>query len=386
MPLPVFSTRVNLSLCALAAAITMPLAAEQYIMYVGTYTGPKSDGIYAYKFDDSTGETQPLGLAARTVNPTFLAIHPNGKFLYAANETDRWKDQKGGYVTSFSIDKASGKLTELNEQSTVGGGPCHLITDSSGKQLLVANYGGGSVASLPLNTDGSIGRHSFFSQHTGSSVNKGRQSEPHAHSVNLSPDSRYAFVADLGTDSIHVYGFSGTKGMTAAIKDLETRIAPGSGPRHFTFSPDGRNAYVINELLSTVTAFSYDAKTGRLKEVNTASTLASQADAKDNSTAEIRIHPNGRFVYGSNRGHDSIAIFSRDTKTGALKLVEVTKTGGKIPRNFNFDPSGKYIFVGGQNSDDIAQFRVDPATGQLTPTGLKLKVGAPVCFRFVSAK
>jgi len=371
---------------AAAALMTLPLSAAKFLLYVGTYTGPKSEGIYAYRFDDETGATEPLGLAARTENPTFLAIHPNGRFLYAANETGTWRGKPGGYVTAYAIDSANGKLRELGQQSTVGGGPCHLSTDPAGRQLLVANYGGGSTLSLPLLKDGSVGPHGFFSQHRGSSVNKSRQSEPHAHSINLGPDGHVAWVADLGTDSLHAYAFDPAKGLTRALPAQDVPLAPGSGPRHLAFSPEGHHAYVINELLSTVTAFQYDARKGRMTQIGTVSTLPPGHDGTGTTTAEIRVHPSGRFVFGSNRGHDSIAVFGRDAASGRLTPVEITKTGGKTPRNFNFDPSGKFLFAAGQNSDDIRQFKIDAQTGQLTPTGLKLEVGAPVCLRFVPLK
>lgn len=369
---------------ATSTLLAMPLTAASHLLFVGTYTGPKSEGIHAFRFDDSTGATEAIGLVARTENPTFLAIHPNGRFLYAANETGKWKGQDGGYVTAYAIDTASGRLRELGQQSTVGGGPCHLSTDPAGRQLMVANYGGGSTVSLPILADGSVGPHNFFAQHRGSSVNKARQGEPHAHSVNLGPEGRFAWVADLGTDRVLAYAFEPSRGLVKALPQQDAVLEPGSGPRHLAFSPDGRNAYVINELLSTVTTFAYDGKAGRMTPVETVSTLPPGHDGKDTSTAEVRVHPGGRFVFGSNRGHDSIAVFQRDPGTGRLKLSEITKTGGKTPRNFNFDPTGKYLFAAGQNSHDIRQFRIDPQTGSLIPTGLSLSVGSPVCLRFVT--
>lgn len=367
---------------AATALASLPLSAAKHLLYVGTYTGPKSEGIYAYRFDDVTGATDPLGLAAKTENPTFLAIHPNGRFLYAANETGTWKGKDGGYVTAYAIDAASGMLRELGQQSTVGGGPCHLSTDPAGRQLLVANYGGGSAVSFPIRADGSVGPHGFFAQHRGSSVNQSRQAEPHAHSIHLGPDGKHAWVADLGTDSLHAYAFDPAKGLTGVLPNSDVPLAPGSGPRHLAFSPDGRHAYVINELLSTLSAFAYDGKKGRMRLIETVSTLPAGHDGKDTTTAEVRVHPSGRFVYGSNRGHDSIAVFRRDATSGRLTQVAVTKTGGKTPRNFNFDPTGKFLFAAGQNSHDLIQFRIDAQTGGLTATGLRLEVGSPVCLRF----
>lgn len=363
-------------------ALAGSVSAEQFLLYVGTYTGSKSEGIYAYRFDSGSGEVTELGLAAKATNPTFLAVHPNGRFVYACNETDKWRDQPGGYVTAFKVEPATGRLTELNQQSSVGGGPCHLNVDGSGQNVLVANYGGGSVASLPLSSDGSLKPHSAFVQHVGSSVNPARQKEPHGHSVNLSPDNRFAFVADLGTDKIQTYAFDAGAGSLTARPELDVVLPPGSGPRHFAFGPKGARAYVINELLQTVTSFRYAPKTGKLTAVDTISTVPDAKPVPGNSTAEVRVHPNGKFVYGSNRGHDSIAVFAVG-QGGKLTAIQHMPVGGKTPRNFNFDPSGRFLFAGHQGSDSFAVFTVDGKTGRLTATGRTYKVGAPVCFRFV---
>ena len=375
-----------LTLMTAAALTTLPLSAAQHLLYVGTYTGPKSEGIYAFRYDDATGKATSLGLAAKSSNPSFLAIHPNGRFLYAVNETDQWQGKPGGFVTAFAIDATTGKLKELSQQSTRGGSPCHLSVDPTGHQVLVANYGGGSVVSLPIQPDGGLGAHNFFSQHTGGSVDPSRQKEPHAHSVNLSPDHRFAFVADLGTDRIHAYTFDPAKGITAANPRIDARIAPGSGPRHFSFSPDGRHGYVINEMRCTVTSFQYEAATGKLTEVGTVPTVPAGTDMKGVSTAEVRVHPSGKFVFGSNRGHDSIAVFARDMASGKLTPVEVRKIGGQTPRNFTIDPSGRFLLTAGQNSHDIRSFAIDPKSGKLTPTDQRWEVGSPVCLRFVPLK
>ncbi|MEY4691904.1 MAG: 6-phosphogluconolactonase [Verrucomicrobiota bacterium] len=374
------------TLMTAAVLATLPLSAAQHLLYVGTYTGPKSEGIYAFRYDDVSGKAIPLGLAAKSSNPSFLAIHPNGRFLYAVNETDQWQGKPGGSVTAFAIDAATGRLKELGQQSTMGGSPCHLSVDPNGRQLLVANYGGGSVVSLPIQPDGGLGPHNFFSKHTGGSVDPSRQKEPHAHSVNVSPDHRFAFVADLGTDRIHAYAFDPAKGITEARPGLDARLAPGSGPRHFSFSPEASHAYVINEMRCTVTAFRYEADTGKLTEVGTVPTVPAGTDMKGVSTAEVRVHPSGRFVFGSNRGHDSIAVFARDTTSGALTPVEVRKIGGQTPRNFNIDPSGRFLLAAGQNSHDIRSFQIDQTTGRLTPTEQRWEVGSPVCLRFVPLK
>ncbi|MEY3534488.1 MAG: 6-phosphogluconolactonase [Verrucomicrobiota bacterium] len=374
------------TLMTAAALAALPLSAAKHLLYVGTYTGPKSEGIYAFRYDDRNGTAEPLGLAAKSANPSFLAIHPNGRFLYAVNETDQWQGKPGGSVSAFAIDTATGKLRELSQQSTLGGSPCHLSVDASGHHVLVANYGGGSVLSLPIQPDGGLAQHTFFAQHTGSSVNSARQKEPHAHSVNLSPNNRFAYVADLGTDRIHHYTFDPAKGLTAATPNLDTRLSPGSGPRHFSFSPDGHHAYVINEMTCTVTGFRYEPATGKLSEVGSVSTVPAGTDMNGVSTAEVRVHPSGKFVFGSNRGHDSIAVFARDTKSGKLTPVEVRKMGGQTPRNFTIDPSGKFLLAAGQSSNDIHSFRIDAKTGQLTPTEQRWEVGSPVCLRFVPLK
>lgn len=365
-------------------ALAGSVSAEQFLLYVGTYTGAKSEGIYAYRFDSGSGEVTELGLAAKATNPTFLAVHPNGRFVYACNETDKWGAQPGGYVTAFKVEPATGRLTELNQQSSVGGGPCHLNVDGSGQNVLVANYGGGSVASLPLNSDGSLRPRTAYVQHVGSSVNPARQKEPHGHSVNLSPDNRFAFVADLGTDKIHAYAFDAGAGSLTARPELDVVLPPGSGPRHFAFGPKGARAYVINEMLQTVTSLRYAPKTGKLTAVDTISTVPDAKPVPGNSTAEVRVHPNGKFVYGSNRGHDSIAVFAVG-QGGKLTAIQHMPVGGKTPRNFNFDPSGRFLFAGHQGSDSFAVFTVDGKTGQLSATGKTFKVGSPVCFRFVPA-
>jgi len=356
----------------------------QYLMYVGTYTGPDSNGIYAYRFDARTGDVKPLGLAAETKNPSFLAIHPNRKFLYAVGESSgagAW----GGSVSAFALDRATGKLTFLNSASSGGKGPCHLVVDKTGRNVVVANYGSGATAVLPVKPDGRLGEPSSTIQHTGSSVDRARQEGPHAHSANLSPDNRFAFVADLGLDKILVYKFDATKGTIAPNTPPFATVARGSGPRHFAFHPSGKFAYVINEMGNTVTAFSYDAAGGVLTSLQTISTLPQGFSGKS-YCAEVVVHPSGKFLYGSNRGHNSIAVFAIDPAKGTLTAIEQTPTGGKWPRNFNIDPTGAYLFAANEQSNDIFLFRIDPATGKLTPTGKKLEVGKPVCIKFMPVK
>ncbi len=351
-----------------------------YFVYFGTYTGKASKGIYVSRLNTATGKVSNPELAAEAGSPSFVAIHPNHRFLYAVGEGGRI-----GGVSAFSIDPATGKLKLLNKVSSVGRGPCHVTVDRTGKCVLIANYGDGTAAVFPVKDDGSLGEHTAFVQHKGSSVDPARQKEPHAHSVNMSPDNRFAFIADLGLDKVLIYKFDPAKGTITPNDPAFGAVAPGSGPRHFSFHPNGKFAYVINEMLSTVTAFSYDATRGALKEVQTVTTLP-KGFAAENSTAEVQVHPSGKFLYGSNRGHDSIAVFAIDGAKGTLKFIEHVSTQGKTPRNFGIDPSGAYLLAANQDTDNVAVFRIDAKTGRLTPTGQVLTVGNPVCVKFMAVK
>lgn len=342
-------------------------------MYVGTYTGAQSQGIYAWRFHAADAKLTPVGLVATTENPTFLALHPNHRFLYAVNETS-----PEGHVSAFAIDRSTGMLRLLNKVSARGAGPCHLVVDPTGKWLFVANYAGGSVAELPIKPDGSLGEASAFVQLTGSSINPDRQKEPHAHGTFMSPDGRLVFVPDLGTDKLMAYDVNGLKPHDPPF----TKIAPGSGPRHLALSSNGKFAYVVTEMKSTVVVFSYDARRGAFTESQTVSTLPPDFTGKS-TAAEIEIHPNGNFLYASNRGHDSIAVFRIDSSKGTLTEIERVPTQGKTPRNFAIDPSGKYLFAENQDSGSIVLFHVDPSTGRLTPTGRKIDAPKPVCIVFL---
>jgi 6-phosphogluconolactonase len=293
--------------------------------------------------------------------------------------------QKGGAVGAFSLDATTGMLTFLNRVSSGGAGPCHLVVDKTGKNVLVVNYGSGSTAVLPLEADGRLKEASSFVQHQGSSIDKKRQQGPHAHSVNLSADNRFAMVADLGLDQVLVYRFDAAKGSITPNEPPFAAVKPGSGPRHFAFHPGGKFAYVINEMASTVTAFTYDAARGVLKETQTITTLPADFSGV-NHTAEVQVHPSGKFVYGSNRGHNSIAVFTVDVKKGTLTSVEQVSTQGKTPRNFGIDPTGRWLLAANQDTDNVVVFRIDAKTGRLTPTGQVLEVGAPVCVKFVALK
>ena len=383
------------SVALLLALFLLPLLAAaapakqpgKYLFYVGTYTeeGSKSKGIYAYRYDAATAEITPLGLAAETTNPSFVAMHPNGRFLYAVNEVGNYKGPNSGGVSAFAIDHATGKLTFLNEVPSRGADPCYIIVDQTGKYVLVANYTGGSVAVFPVLADGKLGEASGFVQHTGKGTNPERQEGPHAHSIDLSPDNRFAMVDDLGLDELLVYKFDGAKGSLTPNDPPFAKVDAGAGPRHFVLRPDGKFAYVIAEMGHTVTVFSNDAASGRLQPLQTVTTLPKDFTGR-NDDAEIRVHPSGKFLYASNRGDDSIAIYAIDKSKGTLTQVGGIHTGGKEPRSFEIDPTGMLLFAANQKSDNIVVFRIDPKTGSLTPTGKVLEVGSPVCVKFLGVE
>jgi 6-phosphogluconolactonase len=359
---------------------------REYWVYFGTYTGAKSKGIYVSRMDAAGKLTEPE-LAATTVNPTFLATDPRQHFLYAANEIGNYQGQKAGGVTAFALDAKSGKLTELNEQSSGGDGPCHVSVDATGKTVLVANYGGGSVAALPVNSDGSLAPAATFIQHQGSSVVLQRQAGPHGHFIIADPANRFALACDLGLDKVLIYKLDAKKALLTPNDPAFVPLKPGAGPRHLAFHPNGKFVYVIDELDCTLTVFSYDAKHGALTEIQNLSTLPAGETKKSNySCAEVVVHPSGKFLYGSNRGHNSIVLFDIDEKTGKVTLVEHTPTGGKTPRNFNLDPSGHFLLAANQDSGNVLAFSIDPKTGHLTPTGQQLQIGSPVAIVFVPVR
>jgi 6-phosphogluconolactonase len=376
-----------LLLSTLAAAAAPPAKQGQYLFYVGTDTeeGSKSKGIYAYRYDANTNQITPLGLAAETTNPSFLALHANGRFLYAVNSVGNYKGPNSGGVSAFSIDRATGKLTFLNEVPSRGADPCYISVDQTGKYVLVANYAGGSVAVFPVLADGKLGEATAFVQHTGHGTNPQRQEGPHPHSIDLSPDNHFAMVDDLGLDELLVYKFDGAKGSLSPNDPPFAKFDPGAGPRHLALRPDGEFAYVITEMGNTVTVFSNDAASGRLKLLQTVTTLPKGFSGR-NDDAEIRVHPSGRFLYASNRGDDSIAIYAIDKSQGTLAQVGSVHTGGKEPRNFEIDPTGTLLFAANQKSDTIVIFRIDAKTGHLTPTGQVLEVASPVCVKFMTAQ
>lgn len=388
-------TSAPLGLAIAMAAILSPMTAmsapdlasgnNEFFVYVGTYTGKNSQGIYVSKFNSTTGNLEEPALAAETPNPTFLTAYPrtasgqsssSNYCLYAANETEN------GTLTAYSIDQRTGKLTLLSQTSSRGSGPCHLSVDNTGKFLYAANYGSGSMAALPIKADGSLEAACSFTQNTGSSVNPQRQKEPHAHWIDVDPANQFVLTCDLGLDKVLISQFDATKGMTAPVEQSTFKLPPGSGPRHLAFHPNGRFAYIINEMSNTVVAASWDAKKGTLNTIQSIDTLPHSFN-KPSTTAEIQIHPSGKFLYGSNRGHDSITIYSIDSDTGRLTLIKQQPTGGKTPRNFCIDPTGQWLLAAHQSSDSIAVFRINQGAGALGPTGQKIVVGAPVCLQFV---
>lgn len=348
-------------------------------VYFGTYTGPKSKGIHVAKLDLKTGKLSAPQLAGEATSPSFVALHPSGKFLYAVSEAGR-----AGIVAAFSVNSETGLLTKLNDQPSNGSGPCHLIVDAAGKNVLVANYGSGSVGVIPIAEDGKLAPPTCKIQHEGSSVNPQRQKGPHAHSINLDKANRFAFVADLGLDKVMVYRFDGAKGTLVANDPPAGVVAPGSGPRHFAFHPDGKHAYVINEMLNTLTAFNYDPEKGTLSEIHTVKTLPADFTG-NNSTAEVQVHPSGKLVFGSNRGHNSIAVFAVEDG-GKLKPLGHVSTQGQTPRNFGIDPTGQYLIAANQGTHNVAVFRIDIAAGTLTQVGDAYEVGSPVCVKFLAPR
>jgi 6-phosphogluconolactonase len=362
-----------------AFAILGPLAEVgtaqgDWTMYVGTYTGGPSKGVYSYRFQASTGKLTAIGLAVETSNPSFLVVHPNRRFLYAVNE------DRNGMVSSFAIDPATGRLKLLNSVSSKGSGPCHLSVDKTGAFLFVANYNDGTAAAFKINSDGSLTEAVATYQHAGRGTTQ-RQAGPHAHMAAVSPDNRYVWIADLGIDRLMSYRLDAEKGMVPNDPP-SVQVAGGSGPRHLVFRDDARFAYAINELTATVTVFGYDAATGTMADVQTISTLPTGYTGQK-SCAEIRLHPGGKFLYASNRGHDSIAVYEVDAARGTLTSVGFVPTGGKTPRGFAIDPTGSFLVAANQGSNNIVVFKIDQATGNLTPTGDEYDVGSPVDVLFV---
>lgn len=356
--------------------MSIPVSASEHLIYLGTYTRSTGKGIYAVRLDGETGKLSQPELVATTSNPSFIALSKDKSHLYAVSEG-------ATMATPFAVDLDTGKLVPDESRDSGGKAPCHLMADSTERCLVVAHYQNGIVASLPINEDGSLGPVKSIHQHTGSSVNPDRQEAAHVHSANISPDDRFVIVCDLGLDKVFTYALDAATASLTPAEIPYVATAPGAGPRHSAFSTDGRFVFVINELNSTLTSYHYDANTGALTEADTQPTLP--ADFTGHSTtAEVRVHPNGKFVYGSNRGHDSIAVFAFDDDAGKLTSIDHTSTRGRNPRNFNLSPDGKWLVAANQQSNSLTVFRVDAETGKLTPTEHTAEVALPVCVVFAN--
>jgi 6-phosphogluconolactonase len=354
----------------------------KYWVYVGTanYNGAPSQNLYLCNFDSESGELKLIGLAAETANPGFLALTPDQRYLYSTNEVGEFDGAKTGGVSSFRVDSKTGKLKLLNQVHSLGANPAYITISRNGKFVLVPSYYGGTV-SLPISADGSLGAPTGKVKESGTGVNPQRQESSHPHSVVLSPDNRFAIAVDLGLDKLFVYKFDQETGLLQASTPPFAEAPPGSGPRHLAFAPDAKFAYVVNELQSTVSTYSYDARGGVFRLRQTITTLP-PGTGGGNTGAEIHVASSGEFVYVSNRGHDSIAVFAVNSRDRTLRQVQDISSGGKTPRNFVFDPSGKFMLVGNQDSNEIVVLRVDTITGRLTPTRVKVNVTAPVCVLF----
>jgi 6-phosphogluconolactonase len=358
---------------------------KEMLLYIGTYTSTgTSEGIYVQKFDLETGKLTPLYTVKDVIDPSFLTIDKSRKYLYAVNELLEYEGKKSGAVSAFAIDRKTGNLQFLNRQPSLGGAPCFITTSENEKFVLVANYLGGNVSSFPIEKDGRLGVSLDLVQHTGFGPNKDRQEAAHAHSITLDRNNRFACAADLGIDRLMIYAFDDKTGKlkpNGAQAFYQTK--PGAGPRHFAFHANGKLAFLINELDTTVTSLAYDEKLGTLKEIQTVPTLPAGVSGASNTCADIHISPNGKFLYGSNRGHNSIVSYKIDEKTGNLQYIEHVSTGGKTPRNFVIDPTGRFLLAANQNSDNVVIFRIDEKTGKLQSTGNTAQVPTPVCLKFI---
>jgi len=357
-----------------------PHGARELTLYVGTYTSGNSEGIYVYRVDQASGELKRF-TSIKSVNPSFLAIDRSRRYLYAVNEVPEFAGQSSGAVSAFAIDSRTGNLRFLNQQASLGADPCHLTVDRNRKFLLVANYTGGNLAVLPIQRDGILGPATSFVQHEGSSI-KEQQKGPHAHCIILDHSNRYALAADLGIDKVMIYRYDALTGKLKPNNQPWAQLNPGAGPRSLTLHPRGRYAYVINELDSTMTVFRYERGNGTLRLLETVSTLPSDFSGQS-YCADLHVSPSGKFLYGSNRGHNSIVVFAINEDTGRLKYVEHVSTQGKWPRNFTIDPTGSFLLVANQHTDNVVTFRIDPQTGKLSSIDHVAEIPTPVCLKFM---
>lgn len=367
--------KVTLVLSVLVGLCATSSLADEIPFYIGTYTSPTgSKGIYRSSLDTVTGKLSPPTLAAEAPGPSFVALHPNGKFLYAVHEPT------GGDVSAFAI-TSDGSLRRLNTESSQGGGPCHVSVDPAGKNLFTASYGAGSLASFPIKLDGALGPAATVFKNSGTGPDKSRQEGPHVHSIYADAEGRFVYACDLGTDEVLVFRLDPTKETLTPAEPKSAKVPPGGGPRHLAFGKDGKFVYVNDEMANAVTAFARDKQTGALTPLQTLTTLPGGKPVPGNTTAEIACHPNGQWLYVSNRGHDSIAVFSIGDD-GRLEQVEVAAAGVSVPRGFGIDPTGRWLVVAGQKTNDLTALAIDPKTGKLTPGKNKVSVGSPVCVVF----
>ncbi|HEX6185957.1 MAG TPA: lactonase family protein [Pyrinomonadaceae bacterium] len=356
---------------------------RELALYVGTYTSGGSEGIYLYRLDLADGSLKHAGTTAGVVNPSYLTLDPGRRFLYAVNEVEEFGGAASGAVSAFAVERQTGALRFLNQRASKGGAPCYVTVAADGRFVLVANYSGGNVAVLPVERGGGLGEAVDVEQDAGSGPDRERQEAPHAHFVTLDRANRFAYSCDLGTDKVMVYRYERRTGALSPNAPPSFSTKPGAGPRHLAFHPRGHFVYVLNELNSTVTALARDPARGTLRELQTLSALPKDF-AGANTGADIHITPDGRFLYCSNRGHDSLACFAVDARTGKLRPVGHTPTGGKTPRNFVIDPTGRFVLVANQKSGHIVTFRLDSRTGALRPTGQTARVPSPVCLKLVA--
>ncbi|MCC6415860.1 MAG: lactonase family protein [Opitutaceae bacterium] len=358
--------------------MTLTASASAHLVFLGTYTRTASKGIYAVRLDHETGALSPPELVATTANPTWITLSSDQKHLYAVSERDT-------LAVPFSVDLATGKLVPDHVQDSGGKAPCHLAADATGRCLVVSHYHTAIVATLPIHADGSLGAPVTIIPHTGKGVHPTRQEAAHVHSATISPDNRHVIVCDLGLDRVYTYRLDAAQATLTPAATPWVQSAPGAGPRHSAFSTDGKHVFVINELNNTLACYAYEAATGALTPTDTQPTLPADFSG-ENTTAEVRVHPNGRFVYGSNRGHDSIAVFAFDAAKGKLTALGHSSTGGKSPRNFSLSPDGNWLLAANQNSDTLRVFKVDAGTGLPTATPHAATVPQAVCVLFANGR
>ena len=376
----------NFWLCLLLILPFAASAQKEYYLIAGTYTSGKSEGIYVYKFNIETADAVYIS-SVKTSNPSYLAISPGQRYVYAVNENaDSSRFTEQGSIVAYSFDKTKGTLHFINSQLSGGKHPCYVTIDKTGKWVIAGNYTSGTIGVLPVKKDGSLDSASQVIEHSGYSVNSERQQGPHVHSTVFSKDNSYLFVPDLGIDKTMIYSFNNKTGKLKEGSFPFALSEPGAGPRHFEFHPNGQFAYLIEEMNGTVSVFYYLKKNGQLNMIQTISALPPEFNGAIGS-ADIHVSPDGKFVYASNRGEsNTIAIFAVNSHTGMLHLVGHQSTLGKKPRNFNFDPSGNYLLVANQDSDEIVIFKRNKTTGLLTDTGKRISVGSPVCIKWMSTR